>query len=73
MWNLKYDANKLSMKQKQAHRHREQTCGCKREKHWGGMAWDLGVSKHKLIQIGWINNKVLLHSRQLYPVACNKP
>ena len=27
MWNLKYDTNE-SMKQKQNHRHREQTSGC---------------------------------------------
>ena len=30
MWNLKYDRNNLSTKQKQTHRHREQTCGCQR-------------------------------------------
>ena len=27
VWNLKYDTD-LPMKQKQTHRHREQTCGC---------------------------------------------
>ena len=26
MWNLKYGTNDLSMKQKQTHSHREQTC-----------------------------------------------
>ena len=25
----------LSMKQKQTHRHREQTCGCQGEEGWG--------------------------------------
>ena len=34
MWNLKYDTN-LPMKQKQAHRHRKQTCGCQ-EGRWIG-------------------------------------
>ena len=34
MWNLKYDMN-LSMKQKQTHRHREQTCGCQGGGTWG--------------------------------------
>ena len=29
LWNLKYDTNDVSTKQKQTHRHREQTCGCK--------------------------------------------
>ena len=28
MKNLKYDIMNLSTKQKQTHRHREQTCGC---------------------------------------------
>ena len=27
MWNLKYEMN-ISMKQKQTHKYREQTCGC---------------------------------------------
>ena len=30
MWNLKHGTNSVSMKQKQSHRHREQTCGCHR-------------------------------------------
>ena len=33
----------LSMKQKQTHRHREQTCGC-HEEHGGGMHWELGLA-----------------------------
>ena len=51
----------LSMKQKQSHRHREQTCGY----HAGtGKGWigGLGISRCKLVDIGWINNKVLLYS-----------
>ena len=28
IWNLEYDTMNLSMKQKQTHKHREQTCGC---------------------------------------------
>ena len=51
----------LSMKQKQSHRHREQTCGY----HAGtgkGCIGSLGISRCKLVDIGWINNKVLLYS-----------
>ena len=55
----------ISMKQKQTHRHREQTCGlvvagqgdgCRRKE------WEFGISRCKLlyIYVGWINNKVLL-------------
>ena len=34
MWNLKYDTHGLSMKQKQIHRHREETRSCQ-----GGWGW----------------------------------
>ena len=36
----------LTMKQKQTHRHREQTCGCQ-----GGMDWEFGISRCKLLYI----------------------
>ena len=51
------------MKQKQTHRYREQTCSCQEIGGWG-MAWEFGVSRCKLLYIGWINNKfpVLLYS-----------
>ena len=52
----------LFMKQKQTHRHREQTCGCP----GGGMDWEFGVSRRKLLYIEWINNKVLLYSTGNY-------
>ena len=46
MWNLKHGPMNLSTKQKQIHRHREQTCSCQgggeRE---GGMDWEFGVSR----------------------------
>ena len=34
----------LSMRQKQTHRHREQTCGC-REESGGRMHWELGLAE----------------------------
>ena len=54
----------LSTKQKQTHRHREQTYGCQ----WGGgrVDWEFGVSRCKLLHIEWINNKVLLYSTRNY-------
>ena len=55
----------LSTKQKQTHRHREQTCGCQ---EGGGCRrrkdWEFGISRCKLLYIEWINNKVLLYSTQ---------
>ena len=49
---------KLSMKQKQTHRHREQTCGCQR----GGLHRKFQISRCKLLYKEWINNKVLIYS-----------
>ena len=39
-----------STKQKQTHRHREQTCGCQGGDE-GGMDWEFGISKCKLLFI----------------------
>ena len=55
----------LSTKQKQTHRHREQTCGCQGG-GGGGLDPAFGVSRCKLLYIGWINNKVLLYSTGNY-------
>ena len=55
----------LSTKQKQTHRHREQTCGCQGGGGWGGMEWEFGVSGCKPLYIGWIN-EVLLYSKGSY-------
>ena len=59
----------LSMKQKQTHRHREQTCGCLGggcQGRGGGMDWEFGTSRCKLLYIERINNKVLLYSTGNY-------
>ena len=32
----------------------------------GGMSWEVGVSRCKLLYIEWINNKVLLYSTENY-------
>lgn len=58
MWNLKCDTIQLSYETEQAHRHREQTCGCS-----GGVeGWigSLGLADANQY-IGWIN-KVPLKS-----------
>ena len=52
----------LSTKQKQTHKHREHTCDCKGEAGRGGMDWEFGISRCKLLHVEWINNKVLLYS-----------
>ena len=32
----------------------------------GGMVWEVGVSRYKLLDIEWVNNKVLLYSTGNY-------
>ena len=51
----------LSVKQKQTHRHREQTCGCQGAGRWGRDELGVGIRRCKLLYIEWIN-KVLLQS-----------
>ena len=53
-----------SMKEKQTHRHREQTCGCQGGSG-EGMDWEFGISRGKLLYIEWIN-KILLYSTGHY-------
>ena len=52
----------LSMKQKQTHRHREQTCGWQGGGGGGGKDWEFGISRCKPLYAQGINNKVLLYS-----------
>ena len=42
------------------------TVVAKREGVGGGMEWEFGISRCKLLYIGWINNKVLLYSTGNY-------
>ena len=36
------------------------------EGRWAGKDWELGISRCKLVYIGWINYKVLLYSAGKY-------
>ena len=57
----------LSMKQKQTQRHRKEACGCQRGRRMReGTDWEFGVSRCKLLQIEWTDNKVLLHGTRNY-------
>ena len=48
----------LSMKHKQTYEHRKQACGCQGGGDWGRNEWEDGVSRCKLLYIGWIKKKV---------------
>ena len=56
----------LPTKQKQTHRHGEQTCGCQGGGGGSGMDEEFGVSRCKLFHLEWTSNEVLLHSTGSY-------
>ena len=60
----------LSMKQKQTHRHRKQTC-CSwgwggGHGEWVGIDWEFGISRCKLLYIGWIKQGPTVYSTGNY-------
>ena len=65
MWNLNYDTNEFIYKT-------ETNSQTYRTDLWlprragGGMDWEVGISRCKLLYIGQINNKVLLYSTGNY-------
>ena len=65
MWSLKYAQVNLSTRQKQTHRHRDQTCGCQGGGVEGEMHWEFGTGRCKLLYLEWIN-MFLLYSTGNY-------
>ena len=62
MWNLKYGTNEPSTEQKQTHRHKRTDLGLPRVGFGGGKDREFGVSRGKLLSVGWMDNKVRLCS-----------
>ena len=60
MWNLKYNANELICKTERDSGIENRLVVAKGERGGVGMDWVFGISRSKLLHIGWINHKVLL-------------
>ena len=56
----------LSTKQKQTHRHREQTYGCQGGRGGSGMDWEFGIAVINPLHLEWISKEVLLYSTGNY-------
>ena len=56
MWTLNMVQFNLSTKEKQIHRHREQTYGCKGGGMWEWNGWGVWGSRCKLLYLEWTNN-----------------
>ena len=68
MWNLKYTQINLSMKLTDIDK---KNWICQGRMSRGGSNWKFGISRYKLLYIGWINNNVLLYKTKYniqYPV-----
>ena len=64
----------LSAKQKQTHRHKEQTCGCQGGREWerdGLGVWDWQMQT--VIQRMDKQQGPTVQHRELYSISCDKP
>ena len=71
MWNLKYDTNELIQDRNSVTDIENRLPVAKDEESTGGKDWEFGVSRCKRVYREWINNKVLLYSKEnhiQYPV-----
>ena len=59
MWNLKYGTNEPVYKTERL-TDTENRLVVAKGRGGGGKDWEFGVSRCKLLHIGWINGKVLL-------------
>ena len=67
MWNLKYDTNELTYKTETDSKTQRTDLWLPRGREGeGGMQWEFGVGRCKLVDTGWINNEVLLYSTWNY-------
>ena len=66
MWNLKYDTNEPIYKTETDSQTQRTDWWLPRGRSGGGMEWEFGISRCKLLYIGWINNKILLYSTGNY-------
>ena len=58
MWNLKYSTSEPIYRTAMD----SETVDAKGEEEQGGIDWETGVSRCKLLHLGRINNKILLYS-----------
>ena len=65
MWNLKYDTNELIYKTETDSQTQRTDLWLPRGAGGGGVDWEFGISRCKLLYIQWIN-KVLLYSTGNY-------
>ena len=71
---LKYGTSELIYKTDRLPDKENRPVAAKRKGSRGGTDWEFGISRCKLLYIGWINSKILLYSTGnhiQYPVTNN--
>ena len=63
--NLKHDTNELLYKSETDSQTERADWGCQGGRGWGGLEWEIGVSRGMLLHIEWVNQD-LLHSTGNY-------
>ena len=67
MWNLNYDTNELIYEtETDLQTQRTDLWLPRGRRGWEGKDWEFGISRCKLLHVGWIKNKVLLYSTGNY-------
>ena len=66
MWNLKHGTSEHIYETETDSDIANRPVVAKGEGGGGGMHWEFGISRCKLLYIEWINNKVLLYSTGNY-------
>ena len=61
MWNLKYNINEPIYKTNRPTNAENKLMTISKGESGGGMSQEFGISRHKLLYIKQIDNKVLLH------------
>ena len=70
MWNLKYDTNEPIYEAERDSQTEIRLVVVQGEQGWGGVDWEFGVNRCKLLYIEWIDNKVLLYSTGTKCIQC---
>ena len=66
MWNLRYDTNEPIYETETDPQTEYRLVVAEGKGGGGRKVWEFGISRCKLVYIGWINNKVLLYSTGNY-------
>ena len=66
IWNVKYDKRTYLQNRNRLTNIENRPQVAQEERGGKAMEWEVGVSTYKLLYMEWMNNKVLLYSRETH-------